>query len=448
MPRLDSDPRFPHSFDEFERSIRELFSQDLGVPENEFLYFIDRLLVILTSCQERRDTEYEKISWWDFIGAGQRSELYQRYLALGLTRSLVAMRADVSSTRTIGAILPQLFFSMGTPGTTLDRVLNGPTNEVWIDPWITHLEGKGVTYTLGANVLSIDCDGTKITSVTVDFGDGNGPTQVTGDYYVAALPVERISELVSKTPSLAVADPALARLANLRTEWMNGIQFYLKQDMPLPNGHTLYTDSPWALTSVSQAQFWDRSIGAYGDGTANGILSVDVSDWNAPGVVYGKAAKDLTTADEIVNEVLTQMRQALGDPPEIADANIIGWFLDPDIVLPNADNTVTNLEPLLINTCNSLVDRPEAFTKIPNLMLASDYVRTYTDIATMEAANEAARRVTNAILDATGSSEARCELWPLSEPAIFEPLKAYDYVRFKLGLPHAGGDLAALLAKV
>ena len=47
--------------------------------------------------------------------------------------------------------------------------------------------------------------------------------------------------------------------------------------------------------------------------------------------------------------------------------------------------------------------RPEAVTKIPNLFLASDYVRTDTDLATMEAANEAARRAVNGILEASGS---------------------------------------------
>ena len=37
-----------------------------------------------------------------------------------------------------------------------------------------------------------------------------------------------------------------------------------------------------------------------------------------------------------------------------------------------------------------------------NLFLAADYVRTYTDLATMEAANEAARRAVNGILKASG----------------------------------------------
>ena len=71
-------------------------------------------------------------------------------------------------------------------------------------------------------------------------------------------------------------------------------------------------------------------------------------------------------------------------------------------------------------------------TRIPNLFLASDYVRTSTDLATMEGANEAARRAVNGILEATGSPAPRCEIWPLREPAMFAPAKALDKLRWKL----------------
>ena len=89
---------------------------------------------------------------------------------------------------------------------------------------------------------------------------------------------------------------------------------------------------------------------------------------------------------------------------------VIDRFLDPAIVFPNPTDA-GNLEPLLVNTAGSWADRPDAVTRIPNLFLASDYVRTHTDLATMEAANEAARRAVNGILDATRSSAPRCGVW-------------------------------------
>jgi hypothetical protein len=51
----------------------------------------------------------------------------------------------------------------------------------------------------------------------------------------------------------------------------------------------------------------------------------------------------------------------------------------------------------------------------------------------MEAANEAARRAVNAILDATRSTARRCEVWPLREPQVFAAARALDRVRWKLG---------------
>jgi hypothetical protein len=81
------------------------------------------------------------------------------------------------------------------------------------------------------------------------------------------------------------------------------------------------------------------------------------------------------------------------------------------------------------------------------LVLAGDYVRTNTDLASMEGACEAARRAVNAILQRTGSQAVPATIWPLTEPANFDPWKQLD-VRLHaagkdhlfelLGIRHAG----------
>jgi uncharacterized protein with NAD-binding domain and iron-sulfur cluster len=170
-----------------------------------------------------------------------------------------------------------------------------------------------------------------------------------------------------------------------------------------------------------------------GDGKARGVLSVDISDWETPGVLYGKPAMQLS-AHQVKDEVVAQLGSHLtqGGINPLDEAKLCGWFLDPDIVYPNP-TSVTNLEPLLINTVGSWKVRPEAVSKIENLFLASDYVRTHTDLATMEAANEAARRAVNGILDACGSKAERCGVWPLQEPLAFAPLRQIDQWRFRHG---------------
>ncbi|MFB3922954.1 MAG: FAD-dependent oxidoreductase [Terriglobia bacterium] len=423
---------FPQSADDWATALRALFAPDLGIPKLEIDFFINKLLILLTSCEERRVAEYEKIPWWQFIDAANKSEAYQRLLAQGQTRSLVAMRAEIGSTRTVGYTLLQLYLGALSPS-SFDRLLNGPTSDVWIDPWVSYLRGRGVEMRAEAPLQSLHTDGKAITKAVVV--QGGLPVDIQADFYVAALPVEIMATLVSE--ELKAAAPSLANLGLLRTAWMNGMQFYLDRDVPVVHGHSLYVDSPWALTSVSQKQFWQSTdLRRYGDGRVEGILSVCISDWEAPGVLYSKPAVKCT-AEEIRNEVWAQLKMSLNDQgrPELDDANVLSWFLDPDIQFPNP-TTVTNLEPLLVNTAGSLPYRPDAKTELRNLFLASDYVKTYTDIACMEAANEAARRAVNALLDAAGSNAARAQLWPLQEPEFFRPMKEYDRLLFKLGLPH------------
>jgi 15-cis-phytoene desaturase len=251
---------------------------------------------------------------------------------------------------------------------------------------------------------------------------------------VAAMPVEVMASLVSS--QMKAAAPSIANLSQLKVEWMNGIQFYLDREDPLCNGHVIYLDSPWALTSISQRQFWRQGLENRGNGKCRDILSVDISDWNTPGNLYGKPAIQCT-AEEIRAEVWQQITQQvpLGVAPN--GLEVIDWFLDPDISFPNPTQAA-NLEPLLINTVNSFQYRPSAETEIPNLFLASDYVRTNTNLATMEGANEAARRATNAILDASHSSAAKAAVFQFKDADIFRPGQDLDAILYSTGHPHVG----------
>src|SRR3954468_4568375 len=412
----------PESLEDFALVTRFVLqaARSLGVPPDETAWFLERLLTLLTSCDERRLGQWELQSWWSFVGAEQRSPAFRKFLADGLTRTLVAARAREMSARTGGSILLQLLFDLTRAGGRADRVLDGPTSEVWIDPWAAHLEGLGVKFRRGAPVQGIQMAGGRVTGATV------GGATVTADHYVAAVPVEVMRLLAS--PELRAAEPRLKRLDKLVTRWMNGVMFYLREDVPMVKGHAIYIDSEWALTSISQRQFWgDFDFGRVGDGSIGGILSVDVSDWTERSRRLGKNAMHCSR-DEILEEVWAQLHDHLED---LDHDNVVRGFLDPSIEFPNPTQAA-NLEPLLVNTAGSWADRPDAVTRIPNLYLASDYVRTYTDLATMEGANESARRAVNGILDASGSSAPRCEIWPLHEPAMFAPARALDRLRWTL----------------
>ena len=67
-----------------------------------------------------------------------------------------------------------------------------------------------------------------------------------------------------------------------------------------------------------------------GDGRVEGILSVDVSDWEAQGILHGKQAM-YCTKEEVREEVWAQLEAGLNDAgiDVLADANVLAWFLDP-----------------------------------------------------------------------------------------------------------------------
>ncbi|MFC4410112.1 FAD-dependent oxidoreductase [Chungangia koreensis] len=424
---------FPKSFFHLKRNLNSLLKTNWGLTDAERDLFIDKIWQIMTSCLERRNVEYEGMSWWEFLEAEEQSEDFRRVFA-GVTRSLVAANAKEASMKTIGNVLSQLLLDFISPLTDPDRLLNGPTNDVWIGPWLRYLQGRGVKIVQNAQCIKIQCEGGRIGNVLI-LQDG-GVSTVKGDYYLSALPVEGMEKLL--TDEMIQIDPSLKGIRKLKESlnWMNGIQFFLREDIPILHGHILCQDTPWALTMISQSQFWPADITNYGDGNVKGILSVCISDWNTPGIIYRKKASECTR-DEIKEEVWAQLKRSLNAEESILNDDVLhSWFLDPDLLFGKSG--ITNGSPLLINEVDTWRLRPEATTEISNLFLASDYVRTNTDLASMEAANEAARRAVNGILSVSRSEEPKCDIWEMYEFELFTPWHLVDSKRYRRNLPWDG----------
>lgn len=415
----------------------ELFFQTLDLDSGDVALFAAKVLQFLTSSDDRRLGQYEAMSWWTFLEGDRYSPKFQRHLR-AVPRTMVAMDPQRGSARTIGVISMQLILDYATSGVANDRTLGGPTSEVWIDPWIAHLKGQGVRFHAGRAVTALEVEGTTVARVRLA-----DDTTASADFYVLATPLEAAVPLIS--PALAAVDPSLQRLRTADVDgllsWMSGIQYFLYEDVPLVRGHAFYPDSPWGLTSISQPQFW-RDLGLfrrrYGAGDVGGVISVDISDWETPGTFVHKPARECTP-DEIAREVWAQLALALNsDVPgeEVLRPELLhSYHLDDELDF-SAGPPAKNNARLLVHPPGSWAVRPEVQTAIGNLVLAADYVRTTTDLATMEGANEAARRAVNAILERAGSAAPRAGVWPLEEPAWLVPWKRLDARLFRAGRGH------------
>ncbi|MCT9090151.1 FAD-dependent oxidoreductase [Streptomyces sp. ASQP_92] len=428
----------PLTLDDIRRALTGVLGTFQRLPAREIAYFVDRLAVFLTSCQERRDGQWESVPWWTFTRAARMSYDYQRILAVGVTRNIVATKAEEASTRTVGTLLEAFVFNAlgrGADG-PLDRILNAPTNEAWIDPWVAQLRSLGVEFKVGWTVREVTCAGGLVTGVQAEDGTGAIRT-ITADHYVSALPVEHARATWSA--AMRAADPQLARCDHLRTDWMTGIQFYLTERPGLVHGHLDCIDSPWSLTAIAQAEHWPLHPFAadYGDGSVVDCLSVDISEWDKPGILYGKTAKQCTR-EEVAREVWAQLKAALNDTGKTAlsDSKLHSWFLDPGVSGIGTPDP-RNEDELLIHPTGTFHNRPSAATRIPNFYLAGDYVAVPIDLATMEGANTSGRLAANALMDRVGSSAPRCTVTPLYSAPELDFLKNTDRLRLRLGLPNA-----------
>ncbi|KOG56099.1 FAD-dependent oxidoreductase [Streptomyces virginiae] len=421
--------------EELRRALTGILQTLVRLPLHESAYFVDRVLVFLTSCDERRTEVWERTPWWDFVRAERMSNEYRRILAVGITRNIVATKAEEASTRTVGTLGEAFVFNLlgrGADGPP-DRILNLPTNEAWIDPWEAHLRSLGVEFRIGWTVREVRCADGRVSGVAVEGPDGTVQT-VTADHYVSALPVEHARRTWSA--ALRAADPMLGRCDRLQTDWMTGIQFYLTERAPLVHGHLNCIDSPWSLTAIQQAEHWpSRDFPTdYGDGTAVDCLSVDISEWDRPGILYGKTAKQCTR-DEVAREVWAQLKASLNDTGKtlLADSKLHSWFLDPGVDGLGTPHP-TNQDELLIHPVGTLHNRPSAGTRIPNFFLSGDYVAVDIDLATMEGANASARAAVNSLLDRDGSQAPRCTVRPMYRAPELEAARRHDLWRHRLGL--------------
>ena len=418
-------------------TLARLLEETPVLPPEELLFLAGKVSMLFSSCDERQFGQWEHLNWWEFIHAERMSEDYQRIWGGGV-QILEALRPRAASVRTIGQGLQSIFFSLfGLGGdAAFDCVFSGPTSEAWIDPWTAHLRTLGVRFALGREIEDLEVRDGRVTAAGARTADG-APERIEADWFVVAVPADRAVRLWNS--ALRAADPRLAAMDGLRQTWSSGIQYFLRRPAPAAPGHVFHIDSPWKLASVSQSRFWDAAFaGTWGDGQAQESLSVVVSDWDTPGLLYRKPARECTR-EEVAREVWAQMQAHLNKDGEflLDDSMIHSWYLDEAIT--EVEGGLSNDDPFLMNSTGSWELRPEASTAVANLFLAADYVRTYSnvDFATMETANEAARRAVNALLKAANGAE-----WPpvatfaRYELPQFAHAKAVDRERWRQGLPH------------
>ena len=207
-----------------------------------------------------------------------------------------------------------------------------------------------------------------------------------------------------------------------RFQTLTGIQFYFRNVVRLFDGHVYFMDAPWALSSINQQQFWRRQPISR-RAPYRGVLSVDIGRFDD-----AWALKKQTIAKSVWEQITAMLADywRLPQGSSLANALVPDWYhLDTYIDLrPKAPR---NRAPYLIPITGDWRRRPGADPWDPGRpirrheckgdpqriwqspsggyrvhwhqwLFAGTYLRHFTRMTTMEAANESARHVVNSIL--------------------------------------------------
>ncbi|TSD94416.1 FAD-dependent oxidoreductase [Skermania sp. ID1734] len=404
----------------------------------EMADFARCVAVYVTSSTQRRRAVWDNVSWWDFLHAAQKSTYFQQTIANMTTMGLVAVKPQICSVSSAGNIVEAFLWNVllplpGPDDAPVARFLNGPTSQVWIDPWVSELRRLGVRFHLNYRLDALSVDGARVRGARVVDGSGTARS-VDADYFVSAIPVDRATGVLT-APAVLRADPSLEGIRDLRTEWMNGLMIYLRQPLQVARGVLGVLDHPWTLSAVSQAHLWSRGISGYGNGQVNEIVSVDISTWDRPGMTTTTKPARECTREEIFTEVWATLVQRFGPyDPSLAPANLHSWFLDPAITFDGG--VVRNAEPLTVQTVGTWSKRPKGPTAIGNLFVAGDWIQTNANVVSMEGANEGGRIVAQAVLDAAGVAAEPVVRYDYYVPPQLDGLKALDAQRLAAGQPN------------
>jgi uncharacterized protein with NAD-binding domain and iron-sulfur cluster len=375
-----------------------------GVPMRESLSYLFKHFRLLLLCRRRIDDELGGVSYGDYLGLADRSRAYRRYFA-ALPQIIVAARPDAEA-GPVARMMAQVLLRAPVAPAELDHLparmmLDGPSGERFLAPWGEHLRRLGVTVLLGAPLADLEID--RGSAHAAVLADGR---HLPADHFVLALPFLAYRRLARGTTlSAFVPDP---ETAPVRLEWSNGIQVFLK-DLPpglparfAPGIVTIHFDSPWAFVSVVQGPGFWRGV-ELGPGTRY-VLSATWSEAGAPGPVTGKPMNSCTR-EEIVAEALGQC----GFPDR---SLVTGWQVDDEVGFfdeaayqacraalrphlaaePAAGRRVVTFSPLAIRLPQVAAPAIPTCTRLDNLFLAGEHIRTQYGIPTMESAAESGAR--------------------------------------------------------
>lgn len=413
------------------KSTINILANEPGMNENKD-EVINRILKGFTACQERLD-RLDNITWEDFITGGNVSsltpEMYTWMVkSLGPFLGVDIYRVNASS-------IIKVLESLAANENGKISILDGPTNERFIDPWVEHLKKLGVTFLPETEIVEWTIDNKTMTNITIK---RNGKISIfPADYVVCALSMDTVSDLVRRTPKLQSHKmfSVLPTLADRGRQNMIGLQLYFTEEIKVPSTGIYLPDSPWQLVIEPQGKLWRNNISTtYGDGKIKDIWSIGLDD----PIVHGEFIKkswtecsDIEIFAEVWHEIINlstlgNYKTSSGKTlKELGYERAAIW----DERLPKFSTNKGTLEL-----------RPPIRTSLDNMYFATAYSKVDQEMYLMDSAAEAGTKAGRAIMEDgnldPGPHNSVLKPEERKFSFILGPPRAIDFISMKMNLPY------------
>ena len=268
-------------------------------------------------------------------------------------------------------------------GNHMWQVMNQPTSEAWIDPWVEHLKELGATFHFNAKMSKFSPEGVVI--------DGK---LVQGDEYVLAVP-----------PKIAKPHDQISFRFGFRK----------KISFEKHNSAFVLMDSAYNITFYPQDEFWSPEV----------KLGPVVSLWSGT-IIDGKDAVKLRPK-ELLAEIKRQFLQSKYIREIISEEDIVYEEIFEDWYWSESRGRLVSKNPKWVNRINEI--RELNTTEHPNVWKAGAHTKTTVDIWSMESAVESGKLASNLILEKYNMKKCLVISHKVEIGKIDDPF--YD-----LGLPH------------
>ena len=312
------------------------------------------------------------------------------------------------------------------------HVMNGPTSDVWINPWIRHLKENGVDILTNTELVKINYKKNTITSV--DIKQNASIKQLKAkDYILSINPFNTVDILRnSKMGGLYNNFKSLtAKTKSKHISFRIGINKEIKY--PINNIAFVMNDSEFNITWYPQEKHWKQKP------SIKSLWSGTIIDFEKKGTLFDKNAEHLGNKN-LKKEIIYQILRSKSFRKLIYDNN--GFYINKEDIdyieiwyewnFINGNQEQINKK--WVNNIHNEKFRPSQKTKYDNLFLSGAHTKTTINIWSMEGAIESGKITANYILDKY--NKPRAEHYKHNDPFYIKVIQYIDNILYKLYLPN------------